>query len=665
MPFAVAHQGPRVLYADTEAEDSTGFIYNVETGERTELPVTVAATLGRGYWYPIPRDSGEDGLSIEKRLSSAFGNKQKRQNQLVARLKRRQNYKAPRRGGRGKQARTRRKKFSKHLAGTEFDHDQSTHGRRKGGRARGRVDYGEWDETKARTARLLWDQMSGREGTERTLKGIRDVQARMEADPRWDEAKALWEQVAFPAEAVQDDVDRAMELYGYAARMTGMPENPEGMSQYGIWDLEQHHKNKVIPLGHRFDEPFIEFREGMRVTTTMALTRDITNWPYTGGNPVYVIESIDGDQARLVKSSTGPGPLEMLLDAGEHPFGVPAANDLVYSQAASLASRRAFRHTMTVPLDTLMVNVSGEPELNPVHVGEKSPWAPMLDTTAPGQYVVLPQAEYDTVGEVIKQADEAWSSFEYTYGVSPPDAYAYLELGDYSVFKNVGDEGGLDTFVVNDTFGSGGTISINDPGEVSYAMRNLWANTAMDEHRWAIALQMAVRDEFDLDTRPVEELTGRSALAMDDAKATYEKYGPALRVYARAVYDETQDYLRSETNFDSWPIARGMKVADDVYNSLYSQHSQQVSSRWGGAFWNRNFPVELNPLSSWSVDMHTARSFSGLRSTVGANWRPVILRGSVPIEQVWGVSTLGFGAYSEYEVITLGGKIETEMAVYD
>jgi hypothetical protein len=69
-----------------------------------------------------------DGIGIEKRLSRSFGNKRKRQNQLVARLKRKRGYKAPVRGGTGKQARTRRRIFTKHLPGR---HDQKLHGRRK------------------------------------------------------------------------------------------------------------------------------------------------------------------------------------------------------------------------------------------------------------------------------------------------------------------------------------------------------------------------------------------------------------------------------------------------------------------------------------------------------------------------------------------------------
>jgi len=54
-----------------------------------------------------------DSRQIRKRLSRSFGNKKSRQNQLVARLKRKRGYKSPVRGGTGKQTRTRRRKFAK------------------------------------------------------------------------------------------------------------------------------------------------------------------------------------------------------------------------------------------------------------------------------------------------------------------------------------------------------------------------------------------------------------------------------------------------------------------------------------------------------------------------------------------------------------------------
>lgn len=55
-------------------------------------------------------DEPDSDTEVEK-LSPAFGNRSKRQAQLVARLKTRRKYPKPVRGGTGKQARTRRKKF--------------------------------------------------------------------------------------------------------------------------------------------------------------------------------------------------------------------------------------------------------------------------------------------------------------------------------------------------------------------------------------------------------------------------------------------------------------------------------------------------------------------------------------------------------------------------
>ena len=81
-----------------------------------------------GYSYEAYLKSDE---GIKKRFSRAFGNKKARQAQLVARLKRRRGYAKPVPGGTGKQYRSKKRTFSKHLAGR---HDQMTHGRRKSGR---------------------------------------------------------------------------------------------------------------------------------------------------------------------------------------------------------------------------------------------------------------------------------------------------------------------------------------------------------------------------------------------------------------------------------------------------------------------------------------------------------------------------------------------------
>lgn len=105
----IAQRGSKVLWAEADF-GKPGIIKDRRTGEQMDTPASVHATLARGYWYPIDTPGG---LSLHKRLSTAFGSKGKRQNQLVARLKRKRGYQAPVRGGTGKQARTRRAKFAK------------------------------------------------------------------------------------------------------------------------------------------------------------------------------------------------------------------------------------------------------------------------------------------------------------------------------------------------------------------------------------------------------------------------------------------------------------------------------------------------------------------------------------------------------------------------
>jgi len=127
----IARRGSNVLLGNEADPTEPGLIVNLATGEQTGTGVSVTAILLRGYWHPI---DDYDVNEIAKGMSQAFGSKRKRQNQLVARLKRRRGYKAPVRGGTGAQARTRRSKFNKadlakHYPGGQ-DHDQSNHGRR-------------------------------------------------------------------------------------------------------------------------------------------------------------------------------------------------------------------------------------------------------------------------------------------------------------------------------------------------------------------------------------------------------------------------------------------------------------------------------------------------------------------------------------------------------
>lgn len=67
----IAKRGAKILWGTSPHEP--GIIENTKTGERIKTPVSVYATMNRGYWYPIDderdsntRDSIADSLKGRK-----------------------------------------------------------------------------------------------------------------------------------------------------------------------------------------------------------------------------------------------------------------------------------------------------------------------------------------------------------------------------------------------------------------------------------------------------------------------------------------------------------------------------------------------------------------------------------------------------------------------
>ena len=279
---------------------------------------------------------------------------------------------------------------------------------------------------------------------------------------------------------------------------------------------------------------------------------------------------------------------------------------------------------------------------------------------------VLPADEHDALGDALTALDNDYIAFERDYGATPSDAVSYIEMGDYSQFSGELNPNASPALVVNDSYGSTGVQIVTQASDVPMGLRNLWANTAADEHRWALALHMAVAEEFDLDTVPMETLIGRSSSATSEAKETYDQYDVALKVYARSVYNATQEFLDGYDGIEgALPVVRGMALSSAVYNEHYSGVPTD-KGRWDRtgpepkAIWT---PVEvtLNPLSSFSASATIARRFS----TRGSGAHQSLTRAWVPREQIWGISTLGNGSYGEAEVIVLGGddSLEAEMRI--
>ena len=192
-------------------------------------------------------------------------------------------------------------------------------------------------------------------------------------------------------------------------------------------------------------------------------------------------------------------------------------------------------------------------------------------------------------------------------------------------------------FPVKNTIGMDRVKGVFTKENFVEGVRHTWAMTAMDHNPWSIALQQAVAEEFDLDTSPAVDEMEVDQQSISDAEELLQRYGTALRVYAKAAYEETQEYLRQNTNRlvdGRWlPLYRGMS---GVYVDVPDE-GERIS-------------IKTNPLSSWSADFFVANGF--------ASYGGVVLTDMVPVEHVWGISKLGLGAYSEREVIVLGQGAE-------
>lgn len=238
--------------------------------------------------------------------------------------------------------------------------------------------------------------------------------------------------------------------------------------------------------------------------------------------------------------------------------------------------------------------------------------------------------------EELSSLDQEWGVFENDFNWDPPTAIRMVQDGygpEEFGLDIMADE---DHFFVNDSFEGEGREDAdpNYPEAGPKLLRNLWANTAADDHGWALAVQRAVADEFGLE---YSLHSGHSIEALELSDRVYENYGTYLRTWARAVYDETQADL-TERGWDYIPVARGMRV-DFQHDDLFVYRSPVEGSSW------HYVEADLNPISSFTTRLTTARGFGDV---LYVTW--------VPKEKVWGHSLLGNGAISEEEVIVLGGN---------
>jgi len=191
------------------------------------------------------------------------------------------------------------------------------------------------------------------------------------------------------------------------------------------------------------------------------------------------------------------------------------------------------------------------------------------------------------------------------------------------------------------------------------AATNLWAGTSGDSNAMAVAYQMAVQQEFQLDSIGT---TAIPSATLDRATGIMADYEQELRALARAQYTATQNYL-AEQGVDFVTVVRGMQLPGDPAGKPES------------------LSITSHAISSYSLDSETAASFAGggesdageeggvgyedaemNRDPPPASSAPapsreggVVLVQTLPRQAIFGVPMSSLGTAYEQEVVVLGG----------
>lgn len=169
-----------------------------------------------------------------------------------------------------------------------------------------------------------------------------------------------------------------------------------------------------------------------------------------------------------------------------------------------------------------------------------------------------------------------------------------------------------------------------------------WAETACDSHPTAIALQMAAADEFGLQGyEPSWESHSGGSMAAAHASTLNKQWGKAYRAFLRTMYDDTQAYFQ-KNHRKKVTLYRGFSYS---FSGLETSRAHEL--RAGVAPIIKANAV-LQPMSSFSTSQRIAREFNGDN---GAN---LMMKMSVPVEDVIGTALTGFGCLNEKEMVVLG-----------
>jgi hypothetical protein len=190
--------------------------------------------------------------------------------------------------------------------------------------------------------------------------------------------------------------------------------------------------------------------------------------------------------------------------------------------------------------------------------------------------------------------------------------------------------------------------------EVVDGLVGVWAQTASDEHPLSWALQIAIAQEFGLTEN--YELLQKMLQRLDESKEApnivaktaflYETLKPILHKYVRAVYNETQEFLKESGLEELW-LVRGVALPHELAEPL---------PEWDFKL----FDALFLPASSWTLIPETAEEFATMQSERTVGTEPVTYLIRIPKEAfplILSIALTGWGCYDEKEfVLMLRGK---------
>ena len=170
----------------------------------------------------------------------------------------------------------------------------------------------------------------------------------------------------------------------------------------------------------------------------------------------------------------------------------------------------------------------------------------------------------------------------------------------------------------------------NMEGIINHLIKD-WAGTSGDANTHAIAMQMAAKAEFGLTNVAIGHLPTAEALKLLKIE------GKAMQAFLRAQYNLTQEYFKKQ-GITSLTSYRGMKLREKI-----------PGYKFGGEYVMTSGDLQLQPLSSFSINVDTAREFAGMGNQM-------VIQSNVPISRILSTCQTGFGCKSEAELVILGGK---------